>query len=128
MPVREVSDVDAAAVGTPVNEVRLVGRLAAEPEARELPSGTPITTFRLVVTRTASGRASRVDTGARTPTVDTIDCVAWRSDVRKRLQRLAGGETLEVAGALRRRFWRTGGGGPASRSEVEVVRLRRLDR
>jgi len=32
---------------------------------------------------------------------------------------------LEVEGALRRRFWRMGAGA-ASRSEVEVLRVRRL--
>ena len=40
----------------PVNEVRLCGRLAAEPEERVLPSGDSLVTFRLVVARPASRR------------------------------------------------------------------------
>lgn len=108
--------------GLPVhaNEVRLVGRLAVEPAHRELPSGDVLVTFRLVVAR---GRAARPSA----PTVDTIDCAAWRKDVQRSLGRVAPGDVLEVDGALRRRFWRTGGGA-ASRSEVEVARVRRLAR
>jgi single-strand DNA-binding protein len=36
-----------------VNTVTLCGRLAAEPEQRELPSGDTLLTFRLVVDRPA---------------------------------------------------------------------------
>jgi single-strand DNA-binding protein len=104
-----------------VNEVRLVGRLAAEPGRRELPSGDVLVSFRLVVTRSPSGRRR---TG-RAPTVDTLDCAAWRRDVQRVVARLAPGDVVEVVGSLRRRFWRAGAGA-ASRSEVEVARVRRL--
>lgn len=105
-----------------VNEVRLVGRLAAEPVARELPSGDSLVSFRLVVER--AGVPTRP--GARKPpTVDTLDCAAWRSGVRRSAVRLRTGDVVEVQGALRRRFWRTPGG-PASRSEVEVLKVRRV--
>ncbi len=106
------------------NEVRLVGRLAAEPVPRELPSGDLLVTFRLVVARPTAGRAPGAGS-ARSPSVDTIDCAAWRKDVQRGLRRAAAGDVLEVQGALRRRFWRSAGG-PASRSEVEVGRLRRV--
>jgi single-strand DNA-binding protein len=103
-----------------VNEVHLVGRLAAEPEPRELPSGDVVVTFRLVVERGANRRAAT----PRSPTVDTLDCAAWRKDVQRSLAAAEAGEVLEVDGALRRRFWRAGASA-ASRSEVEVTRLRR---
>jgi single-strand DNA-binding protein len=106
-----------------VNEVHLVGRLAVEPVRRELPSGDPLVSFRLVVERPPAGRADRSAT-SRSPTVDTLDCAAWRRDVQRVLARAVAGEVLEVHGALRRRFWRAGGG-PVSRSEVEVLRVRR---
>ena len=114
-----------------VNEIRLVGRLAVEPVHRELPSGDLLVSFRLVVDRGATGRrgSRRGATGsaaaARAPTVDTLDCAAWRKDVQRTLSRAAAGDVLEVRGALRRRFWRTGSGA-ASRSEVEVLTVRRL--
>ncbi len=102
------------------NEVRLVGRLAAVALERELPSGDRLMTWRLVVRRPPSSRS-----GA--PTVDTIECAAYRGDVRRAAARWAADDLLEVDGALRRRFWRTGGGA-ASRTEVEVSAARRVGR
>jgi single-strand DNA-binding protein len=96
-----------------VNEVRLVGRLSGEPVVRVLPSGDELTVWRLVVARSPDKAA------ARSPSVDTIDCVARRPSIRRMAVRWSAGDTLEVKGALRRRFWR-GAGGPASRCEVEV--------
>ena len=125
---RRAEPVDDAEGGSPahVNEVRLVGRLASEPVEKALPSGDPLVTFRLVVDRDLKARRSAAkSSSARTPTVDTLDCSAWRRDVQRTLVRAAPGEVLEVEGALRRRFWRTGAGA-ASRSEVEVLRVRRL--
>jgi single-strand DNA-binding protein len=108
------------------NQVRLVGRLAVQPVHRELPSGDPLVSFRLVVERDPSTvRAARAGGSSRSPTVDTLECSAWRRDVQRTLARTGPGDVLEVQGALRRRFWRTGAGA-ASRSEVEVVRVRRL--
>lgn len=104
-----------------LNEVHLVGRLAVGPSRRELPSGDVLVSFRLVVSRGPARKGARV----RAPSVDTLDCAAWRRDVQRSLARLQPGDVVEVHGSLRRRFWRAG---PAavSRSEVEVVRLRRL--
>lgn len=39
------------------NLVQLVGRVSAQPESRELPSGDELVTFRLIVTRPPSRRA-----------------------------------------------------------------------
>jgi single-strand DNA-binding protein len=116
-----------------VNEVRLVGRLAVAPVHKELPSGDPLVSFRLVVERDLTARRSAANGGrsaanggsSRSPTVDTLECSAWRRDVQRTMARVEPGEVLEVSGALRRRFWRTGTGA-ASRSEVEVLRVRRL--
>ncbi|MGZ4590697.1 MAG: single-stranded DNA-binding protein [Actinomycetes bacterium] len=77
------------------NEVHLVGRLSAEPQARELPSGDQVVTFRLVVSRDGSGR---VVSGGRSPTVDTIDCAAWTKGVQRSLRACQAGDLLEVRG------------------------------
>lgn len=106
------------------NEVVLVGRVAAAPVSRALPSGDVLVTFRLVVQRPRVGSPAP---GPRTPTVDTIDCVALRAAVRRGAARWEAGDVVEVTGALRRRFWR-GPAGPVSRCEVEVQRARRLAR
>ncbi len=102
------------------NRVQLIGRLAAEAEARELPSGDVITVCRLIVPRSTShGRLPAL----RGATVDTVDCVAWTARVRRGLARAKPGDVLRVEGALRRRFWRSGAG-VASRCEVELATVR----
>jgi single-strand DNA-binding protein len=103
-----------------VNEVRLRGRLSAPVLERELPSGDVLASFRLVVERDTRREAA-------SPKVDTLDCVAFRADVRRRLARWAPGDVVEVQGALRRRFFRTGSGA-ASRYEVEVRTASRVAR
>lgn len=106
----------------PLNEVRLVGRLAAPAEERTLPSGDVCMTWRLVVPRAADARRTE---GVRAVTVDTIDCTAWTAPQREAARLLVAGQHVALQGALRRRFWR-GAHGPASRYEVEVFLLRSL--
>lgn len=113
----------AAGAAQACNEVTLVGRLAAPPIRRELPSGDEIATFRLVVDRPA--RRARSGPGDERRRVDTLDCVVWRADLRRRLERVPEGTVLAVAGAVRRRFWRSPTGA-ASRVEIEVERMRRV--
>jgi single-strand DNA-binding protein len=102
------------------NEVHLVGRLAAEPQSRELPSGDVVVTFRVVVARERATRGST----ARAATVDTINCAAWTKSAQRALRTWEPGDIVEVRGALRRRFWQSPHG-PSSRSEVEVSSARR---
>lgn len=100
------------------NEVVLVGRVSADPEVKELPSGDSVWLFRLVVRR-PEGSASR-------QTVDTLECSAWSPRVQRSVSGWRAGDRVEVSGSVRRRFFRAGGGAQ-SRVEVEVssVRLRR---
>ncbi len=86
------------------NEVVLCGRVSAAPEIRELPSGDPLVTFRVVVQR--DQRALKVSK----QTVDVIECAAWTSRLRQKAARLRPGAEVEVSGALRRRFSRRQGG------------------
>jgi len=104
-----------------VNEVFLVGRLSGEPVLRALPSGDEILSWRLVIDREDAGS---ITAGRRTPTVDTIDCVAHKRALKRLVARWAPGDVVEVRGALRRRFWR-GSHGVASRCEVEVTEARK---
>ena len=108
-----------------VNELRLVGRLGAPAEVRQLPSGDELVTWRLVVDRPPGTR--RLPEGVRPATVDTLDCVGWSAAIRRSSQSWVAGDVLEVQGALRRRFYRAGAA-VASRYEVEAAAVRRVAR
>ena len=125
MGARAVRD-EAAQDGQPAtrNEVILVGRVSGAPQERELPSGDVLVSWRVVVDRPPSRRSTP---SVRSPTIDTLDCVAWSAGVRRTARGLCDGDMVTVEGALRRRFWRAGAGA-SSRTEVEVSGLRRLRR
>lgn len=108
--MKRMSEVEPVA-----NCVVLRGRVSTAPEARELPSGTDIVTLRLSVPRAATPMTR----GSR-QTADWVDCSAWGGKVRRTVSGWRAGDVVEVEGALRRRFYR-GGGGTATRLEVEVL-------
>lgn len=103
-----------------VNEVRLVGRVSQAPRERVLPSGDAVWTLRLAVTR--SGDASRSK-----QTVDALECAVWAARPRRSVASWRVGDVVEVAGAVRRRFFRAGGSA-ASRTEIEVRSARVIRR
>jgi single-strand DNA-binding protein len=107
-------------MGEWVNEVRLVGRVSGTGEERELPSGDTVVQLRVVVPRPL--RAGANGGGAR---VDTIDVACWTARTRRSALRLADGATVEISGALRRRFFRAGAA-TVSRYEVEATRVASL--
>ncbi len=103
--------------------VVLVGRLAAEAQERAMSSGDTLLSWRLVVDRPPAKRP--LPGGTRSPTVDTIDCVAWTSGVGRTAAGFSAGDLVSVEGSLRRRFWRAESG-PVSRYEPEVMSANRL--
>ncbi|MBB5791416.1 single-stranded DNA-binding protein [Jiangella mangrovi] len=111
-----------AVVAEHLNQVRLIGRLSAEPEVILLPSGDEIVSARLVVQR------PRPPAGLGAPRrVDTVTCTAWASAQRRKLRVLEEGDTVEITGALRRRFWRSGGAGQST-FEIEIDSASRVAR
>jgi single-strand DNA-binding protein len=98
----------------PVNSISIVGRLAAAPVERELPSSDIVVTCRVVVPR-GDGK------------VDTLDCAAWSPSMRKRVLAWSEGDVVSIEGALHRRFWRAAAG-PASRYEIEVLGAKRVSK
>lgn len=105
-----------------LNVVTLVGRVSAAPETRELPSGAALVTFRLIVPRPAGHTAGASNDRTR---VDVVDIACWNGRTRRSAARLEADVVVRVEGALRRRFFRTGGG-TASRYEVEAGSVARV--
>jgi single-strand DNA-binding protein len=116
MTAQQIEDSDVVVdQAEAVNEVRLLGRLAADPQLRELPSGDTVWNLRVVVER-------RVLPGKEKPRqrVDSLECAVWSGRLKKQVEKWEAGDIVEVAGALRRRFFRAGGA-TASRVEVELT-------
>lgn len=93
-----------------MNVAILRGRLSSPPRDQQLASGDLLVALE-VTTRGADGQAQTVP-------------VAWFTKPTKR-PRWSAGDEVVVVGQVRRRFFRTGGGSTASRTEVvaETVAL-----
>lgn len=102
------------------NSVVMVGRLSSAPQERELPSKARVVGFRVVVRRekTAMTKGSK-------QVSDWVECAAWTARLRRTVLQWKAGDTVEIEGALRRRYSRgsSAGGG---RVEIEVLAGRRL--
>jgi single-strand DNA-binding protein len=99
---------------TVVNNVVLVGRLAADPEMRYTPNGIAVTNFRLAV-----NRRPRRDQSAEERQADFIDIVAWRQTAEFCGNYLNKGSLISVEGRIQVREWETQDG--QRRRNVEVV-------
>ena len=99
-----------------VNQVMLVGRVSADPEQRELPSGDLLGVCRLVVPRT---EVRVLPSGKKSSSVDVVDLAAWGPRARRSMAGWRAGDEVAVEGSLRRRFY-SAGGRTASRVEVEL--------
>ena len=98
-----------------LNEVALRGRVSGDPQVRELPSGSTLVAFRVVLTRERTPM-----TAASKAVSDWVECSAWGARVRKQASGWHDGDQVEVRGALRRRYYRAG---DQSRTSVEVEML-----
>lgn len=98
-----------------LNEVVLRGRVSGEPQVRDLPSGTTLVSFRLVMTRDRTPM-----TASSKQASDWVECSAWGARVRKQAGGWRDGDQVEVRGALRRRYFRAG---DQARTSVEVEML-----
>lgn len=104
------------------NVVSLAGRVSSAPVERELPSGDKVVTFRMVMAREQTAMTTKSKQVS-----DWVDCAAWAGRVRRSVGTWQVDDHVEVEGALRRRFFKDGGGA-SSRVEIEILTARRLDR
>lgn len=98
-----------------LNEVVLRGRVSGDPQVRELPSGTVMVAFRIVLARERTPM-----TASSKQVSDWVECSAWGARVRKQAASWHDGDQVEVRGALRRRYFKVG---QQSRTSVEVEML-----
>ncbi len=91
-----------------INQIRLVGVVADAGEERELAGGIHVIRWSLRVPR-GGGRGGS----------DLIDCVAYAQPLQSLALQWRVGTVVSVEGALRRRFFRSGGR-TATRVEVEA--------
>jgi single-strand DNA-binding protein len=113
---REVEDSGALSVHE--NRVSVTGRVSGAATSRTMPSGDEMVTWRVVVDRPASR--------GHGPAFDVVDCVGWTARVRRSASAWAVGDVVTIEGSLRRRFWRSPGGGLQSRCEIEVSTAKRI--
>lgn len=101
------------------NEVRLRGRVSAEPERRRLPSGDEVVRLRVVLTR-ADGVADAIPVQVGPAPGPGRRARAGQTGRRHLAdaERLTRGTVVTVEGRLQRRWWQAGGG---RRSQLEVV-------
>lgn len=91
-----------------LNRVVLMGRLAADPELRQTPSGVSVVTFRIAVNRTYNRELT-----------DWIDIVAWRQQADFVSKYFAKGSMIIVEGSLQSRSYEDRQGN--KRTAIEVI-------
>ncbi|MCA9331370.1 single-stranded DNA-binding protein [Candidatus Saccharibacteria bacterium] len=97
------------------NQVILMGNLTRDPELRQTPNGTSVTSFSLALNRSYKGAD-----GNWQEATDYIDIVAWGPLGERVAQYLSKGRPCLVNGRLQSRSWDDKESG-AKRSKVEVV-------
>ena len=80
-----------------MNKVFLMGRLAADPEMRQTPSGVAVTTFTIAVNR-------RFSKDGQTQ-ADFIRCTAWRQQAEFICKFFKKGSMICVIGNIQTRSW-----------------------
>ena len=97
-----------------LNKVQIIGHLGKEPEMRYTPSGKPVTTFSVAVSRSWN----TLD-GERHNETEWFNVVAWGNLAEICKQYLTKGQQVYIEGRLQTRRWEDKEGG--KHNSVEVV-------
>lgn len=106
-----------------LNKVMLIGNLGRDPEMRYTPSGKPVTSFSMAVSRTYMKPE-----GERTEVTDWFNVVAWGRLAEICSQYLTKGSMVYVEGRLETRSWEGDNGQKHYRTEVVANDINILDR
>lgn len=87
-----------------LNKTILCGRLTADPELKQTPSGVQVCTFTLAVNRRYQAKnADGTPTAAQQ--ADFISCVAWRNTAEFLCRYFRKGSSVCIDGAIQTRSW-----------------------
>ena len=98
-----------------INVVVLTGNLAADPELRNLPSGTPVCKLRIA----SNTRRKDASTGQWVDNPNYFDVTVWGAQGENCARYLAKGRPVAIDGRLEWREWHAPDGG--KRQAVEIV-------
>jgi single-strand DNA-binding protein len=97
-----------------LNKVMVIGHLGRDPEMRYTPSGRPVTTFTLAVSRSWNSAD-----GERHAETEWFNIVAWGNLAEICKQYLTKGQQVYVEGRLQTRHWDDKEG--QKRTSIEIV-------
>ena len=106
-----------------LNRVMIIGNLGADPEMRYTANGSPVTTFRVAVSRNFTG-----PDGDRREETEWFGVVAWRALAEQCSQYLQKGRKVYVEGRLQTRDWEGQDGVRKYRTELVAQSVLFLDR
>ena len=106
-----------------LNKVMIIGYLGRDPEMRYTPSGKPVTSFSVAVSRSYVKPE-----GERTEVTDWFNVVAWGRLAEICSQYLTKGSMVYVEGRLETRSWEGDNGQKHYRTEVVANDVNILDR
>lgn len=100
-----------------LNDVKLMGRLTADPELRRTQNNTAVTSFTLAVERDGKPK----DGGGKI--VDYLDCVAWEQTAEFAAKYFSKGRMAVVSGKLQTRTWEDRNSNRRKAVEVKVENM-----
>ncbi|HRI56248.1 MAG TPA: single-stranded DNA-binding protein [Anaerolineae bacterium] len=105
-----------------LNKVLIIGALGSEPEMRYTPSGKPVTSFSVAVTR-----GWRTSEGERKEATEWFNVVSWGNLAEICNQHLRKGSQVYIEGRLQTRSWDDAGGVKHFRTELVANEMIILD-
>lgn len=106
-----------------LNKAMIIGNLRRDPEMRYTPSGKPVTSFSVAVSRSYMKAE-----GERTEVTDWFNVVAWGRLAEICSQYLTKGSTVYVEGRLETRSWEGDNGQKHYRTELVASDVNILER
>ncbi len=105
-----------------LNKVMIIGNLGRDPEMRFTPSGAPVTSFSVAVSRSWTPR----DGGERREETEWFNVVTWNKLAETCNQYLTKGMKVYIEGRLQTRSWEGQDGQKHYRTEVVAQEMQML--